>query len=708
MEDADWAIYYTHTSPRNQYQYEPLITEGVAVRILNLYPGNDFQSPLSGFITHHELEAESLDPDGCSYSAVSYAWGDATFSHQLLIRVGAGWNLLAITRNADLLLRHLRDAHRETQFWIDSVCINQNDQAEKARQIPLMGQIYSHAKRVHIWLGHDEIEDAQRAFSLLRRIEKTRTFSTTVYSPERDEWLCLEKFFNRPWFRRRWVVQEVFFSHDAIFHSGYHRLSYSRVRAALGILQLSQSTHPPGYGVSVLISIGAGLQERRGLLDLLWGLHESDCSDERDRIAALYALVHKSKRPPLLYDAGWKKLYTEVASHYLNSAYSMAYMILHHLCGFGPIKPSVDDEVPSWVPNWTTRRRRQVSLHAWQSPLCREYPLSAPQVNVPFRFTPLGAIPESEGPSRWEQWRQAEKRYEEYLGGDNPHGLPTILSVAGDRLRIKYDFLTFIYGCGSVEHIIYPSSSAQFWEEFVGLFKGREQYFTRSKVASKGPRDKRQQLEAVSLSAILIGVLLGASPPLEDYQQSALSLHVGKLCANLCSGYTYTGELEAPTERQREYLHKIGSALSGSALLRVQTASGYYWAIGQVNSVEGDWLVPIIPSDDKSRYPHLLYTAQDTTQFICLRPVGTGAQAKAWYSSPTTDLERRLHRLVGFMKTGVDPAPISVRFAGSGQCSKYAFDHNLSYDTAMWDIFMKAADTAKGRSRPLSVSFDVS
>lgn len=43
-------------------------------------------------------------------------------------------------------------------IWIDSICINQSDNIEKAGQIPLMGDIFSTAETVYIWLdeGNDQ------------------------------------------------------------------------------------------------------------------------------------------------------------------------------------------------------------------------------------------------------------------------------------------------------------------------------------------------------------------------------------------------------------------------------------------------------------------------------------------------------------------------------------------------------------------------
>jgi hypothetical protein len=43
--------------------------------------------------------------------------------------------------------------------WIDSICINQADEAEKVLQIPLMTTIYKSAKRVIAYPGDGENAD---------------------------------------------------------------------------------------------------------------------------------------------------------------------------------------------------------------------------------------------------------------------------------------------------------------------------------------------------------------------------------------------------------------------------------------------------------------------------------------------------------------------------------------------------------------------
>jgi hypothetical protein len=52
-------------------------------------------------------------------------------------------------------------------LWIDQICINQPDPAEKVQQIPLMGMIYTHATNTIIWLGDADGSDLILAFELV-------------------------------------------------------------------------------------------------------------------------------------------------------------------------------------------------------------------------------------------------------------------------------------------------------------------------------------------------------------------------------------------------------------------------------------------------------------------------------------------------------------------------------------------------------------
>lgn len=60
---------------------------------------------------------------------------------------------MQVRRNLADTLRHLRlvDTHRV--LWVDAVCINQRNMAERSRDVTRMGLIYHQARRVVAWLG---------------------------------------------------------------------------------------------------------------------------------------------------------------------------------------------------------------------------------------------------------------------------------------------------------------------------------------------------------------------------------------------------------------------------------------------------------------------------------------------------------------------------------------------------------------------------
>ena len=61
---------------------------------------------------------------------------------------------LSITKNLFEALMALRDDIDEDRYlWVDAICINQNDSAEKAFQVRNMLTIYEKAVRVIAWLG---------------------------------------------------------------------------------------------------------------------------------------------------------------------------------------------------------------------------------------------------------------------------------------------------------------------------------------------------------------------------------------------------------------------------------------------------------------------------------------------------------------------------------------------------------------------------
>jgi len=108
-----------------------------------------------------DLRVVSLD-DNPTFEAISYSWGNPFPSCQII----CSGKSVSITQNGYNAVRSLLCNSRISTIWIDAICINQSDDAEKNRQVPLMRDIYGRAKRTYIWLGNST-EDSDYAFDWL-------------------------------------------------------------------------------------------------------------------------------------------------------------------------------------------------------------------------------------------------------------------------------------------------------------------------------------------------------------------------------------------------------------------------------------------------------------------------------------------------------------------------------------------------------------
>src|SRR5687768_6221325 len=109
------------------------------IRIATLDPG-DFDDEISIRFSHAPLNPDTPP----LYEALSYTWGVATSSTPIKVS-GNPNGQISVTMNLEIALRHLRDATQPRQLWIDALCINQADNAEKGAQVAMMGDVYRQA-----------------------------------------------------------------------------------------------------------------------------------------------------------------------------------------------------------------------------------------------------------------------------------------------------------------------------------------------------------------------------------------------------------------------------------------------------------------------------------------------------------------------------------------------------------------------------------
>jgi len=209
------------------------------------------------------LDYVSLDkPRRLPYAALSYTWGspfppgiDSQSSPQRtpdrsIGLNGQGFSVGENLHDAFHILRTLKSPYVDYPLWIDAVCINQKDLAERNAQVAMMGQVYAEAIAVYVWLGpHDcssrialnaiqRFEQAMAAKPSYQQINGRYTFSDsdTFFGVLRcapitsEEWQAISDFFSRTWFHRAWIVQEVALSRTCIFLCGDSMIPKERLK----------------------------------------------------------------------------------------------------------------------------------------------------------------------------------------------------------------------------------------------------------------------------------------------------------------------------------------------------------------------------------------------------------------------------------------------------------------------------------------------
>jgi len=195
-------------------------------RVLHLLP----KSPTDNTI-RTELETRPLETEEAPYEALSYTWGSLPAGKTISTLDGE----IQITPSLYTALAYLRLEDRRRTLWIDAICINQKDTAERTSQVALMGGIYSRASQVVIWLG-ESIDTTEMMFAFIRRWGELDHNTVTKASFKDNPLSHLQGFLLRPWFHRLWTFQEVVLSRQAEIQCGHFRMSWKSFAFAMRAL----------------------------------------------------------------------------------------------------------------------------------------------------------------------------------------------------------------------------------------------------------------------------------------------------------------------------------------------------------------------------------------------------------------------------------------------------------------------------------------
>ncbi|KAM0711899.1 hypothetical protein Q7P35_001269 [Cladosporium inversicolor] len=250
--------------------------------------------------TQRDSQTEASQPD--FFEALSYTWGSSQHSESVQVQSHV---CIPITDNLARALRRLR--HRSTQqprhLWIDAICIDQQNLAERSQQVAFMCEIYQRAHRVIIWLGDlpDDLSLLSRAlFAVILRlpqIVRSRHLHVAVLQQCRRSFKqALESTLrtSRPrWHERVWTVQEFVHARRAVYYHGPFQWD------DLPDLMLQYDSGPRADDMPCLKAFFesfTSLTQLRGLGRL--SLHQAtvwiskrECVDPRDKVYGLLSIL---------------------------------------------------------------------------------------------------------------------------------------------------------------------------------------------------------------------------------------------------------------------------------------------------------------------------------------------------------------------------------------------------------------------------------
>ncbi|MCJ1431020.1 hypothetical protein MMC27_000370 [Xylographa pallens] len=351
---------------RLSYRYQPLKRKR-DTRLLRLESGQHADDLRCSLCVVH-LDDEPI------YEALSYAWGEAVPSTYIF----CSGRSLPITQNLSSALRCLRYPDRFRDLWVDAISVNQQDLHERGRQVRLMRDVFKGAYQVLIWLG-EASDDAYFIFEVVdRHTKKLQEFpgsATCETHPFQEltsyeHWSLFTQFYERAWFMRLWIIQEVAWARQAIVTCGhlvmdwqvfsiasgsiFYDIDVSRSISFISTLALSSLQNINSILKTSSMMQGALVRHSKrqeSLAEIVPRHRQCRATDPRDKIFALLGVSTSLSDAafPVDYTKSTAAVYTDFALYTMREEANTNILFA---CSLAPRDVSCVT-VPSWVPDWT-------------------------------------------------------------------------------------------------------------------------------------------------------------------------------------------------------------------------------------------------------------------------------------------------------------------------------------------------------------------
>lgn len=331
-------------------------------RVLDISPSNYDGTNLQRDAIICHLRTISL-LDEPEYEALSYVWGSTSGSRDIVVN----GTILSVTNNLFEALGYLRDAVCTRTLWIDALCINQKDDAEKNIQVAMMGRIYSQASIVLVWLMKSTLPGL---------LDDIASFSQNQerHFTEPPSWL--PTLSDNDWWHRAWTFQEAALAENLIFHTGTGRFSLkdlaeycnsldrhllrrdrccSEVFAAASTNDLPIIKLHSAYRMiqDLLSNRQIISQGKKSLLDLVVDSRGRLASRPQDKVYAYLGLACDVPANLVKYELPLREWNLHISATFIQHDMSLKIIRLAGPSGYDQIDMRRMARLSSWCPDWT-------------------------------------------------------------------------------------------------------------------------------------------------------------------------------------------------------------------------------------------------------------------------------------------------------------------------------------------------------------------
>jgi hypothetical protein len=296
-----------------RYSTAPLDLSSHEIRLVEL------QQNASSSVPTCVLRSYPVNGPHPPYVALSYAWG-INVSYAGIELNGSPF---PVAKNLWDFLVQMRSDERYAVYWIDAICIDQTNVDERNHQVQMMRQIYSNAASVSVWLGEDDpITNSNTAMNYLTTREPYRHLHSHLFWNQRQAKAVLA-LYNRPYWTRMWIVQEILLAKDIIIYCGPKIMSWQHVQNFFNDIVKLPAVWKQHYPITpVLKSPAANIVKakttwdgQQSLTSLLRLCRDQRSSDSRDKIYALHGLANDTEHLKIDYGISVEQLLVIVLEH---------------------------------------------------------------------------------------------------------------------------------------------------------------------------------------------------------------------------------------------------------------------------------------------------------------------------------------------------------------------------------------------------------